>query len=84
MLYVAACFAQRVTRNIHGLKIVVLQSGQLGRFDLQTLLVQLTTSLALLAVSTTVVDLMMTRYVVFLASGADPLLIVIVQSFASS
>ena len=50
---------KRLTRDIHGVKIVVLQTGQLGHFDATTLLLQLTTSLALLAASTTMVDLLM-------------------------
>ena len=39
----------------------MLQTGQLGKFDFQTLLVQLTASLGLLAVSTTIVDLVATK-----------------------
>ena len=50
--------AQRVTRNIHGIKINVLQTGQLGTFSITTLILQLTTSLALLKITTTVVDVL--------------------------
>lgn len=35
---------QRVWRNRHGVKVVALQKGVLGAFDITTLLVQLTTS----------------------------------------
>ena len=79
---------QRVTRDIHGIKIVVIQTGQLGSYDTvgacgcvqcwgrarrvthcllwlegsqTTLLLQLTTSLTLLAVATTLVDVLATR-----------------------
>ena len=45
-----------VLRNRHGLKIVVTQTGKLGTVDMLTLLLTLTTSLALLAASTTAVD----------------------------
>jgi len=52
---------QRTIRNRHGLKFEVLQSGELGKFDLFTLLTACTTSLALLALSTTIVDQVMLR-----------------------
>lgn len=48
----------RVTRNLHGIKLVVLQTGQLGTAQAGTLLLQLTTSLALLAAATTIVDML--------------------------
>lgn len=35
---------ERVWRDKHGIKLVVLQTGQVGQFDLTTLLVQITTS----------------------------------------
>jgi len=47
---------QRVTRDRHGIKILVIQSGQLGAFSAAALLTTLTGSLALLAVATTGVD----------------------------
>uniref|UniRef100_A0A7S1GFI7 Purinergic receptor n=1 Tax=Bicosoecida sp. CB-2014 TaxID=1486930 RepID=A0A7S1GFI7_9STRA len=49
---------QRVIRDQHGLKLVVIQTGRLGIFDVQTLLVQLTTTLTLFAAATTLVDLL--------------------------
>jgi len=50
-----------VTNNIHGMKINVLQTGELGTFDITTLVIQLTTSLALLKLTTTIVDLLAVR-----------------------
>ena len=44
--------------DIHGIKINVLQTGQLGTFSITTLIVQLTTSLALLKLTTTIVDVL--------------------------
>lgn len=52
---------QRVTRNQHGIKVVVLQSGRLGTVSFITLMLQLTTSLGLMALSTTAVDVMAVR-----------------------
>eukprot|EP00949_MAST-11_sp_MAST-11-sp1_P002211 g2211.t1 len=49
---------KRITRNRHGIQIVVLQTGLLGTFDFSTALINLTTSLTLLAMSTTIVDLL--------------------------
>jgi hypothetical protein len=46
----------RISRDRHGIKIVVLQTGELGHFDANALLITLTTSLGLLALSTTLVD----------------------------
>lgn len=37
---------ERVWRDKHGIKLVVLQTGQVGQFDITTLLVQITTSCA--------------------------------------
>jgi hypothetical protein len=51
----------RLVKTKNGMRISVLQTGQLGKFDFQTLLVQLTASLGLLAVSTTIVDLVATK-----------------------
>ena len=48
--------AKRVTRNRHGIKIVVVQTGRLGGFSAAALLTTFTSSLALLAVATTGVD----------------------------
>mmetsp|Transcript_14412 Transcript_14412/g.50106 ORF Transcript_14412/g.50106 Transcript_14412/m.50106 type:complete len:448 (-) Transcript_14412:68-1411(-) len=47
---------KRVVRDMHGIKLVAEQSGQLGQFDATTLLLQLAASTALLAVATAVVD----------------------------
>lgn len=49
---------QRVTRNQHGLKLVVIQTGRLGIFDFTNLLVQLTTTLTLFTATTTLVDML--------------------------
>ena len=46
----------RVTRDRHGIKIIVLQTGRLGNFSAAALLTTITSSLALLAVATTAVD----------------------------
>eukprot|EP01028_Stygiella_incarcerata_P009421 TRINITY_DN445_c0_g1_i1.p1 TRINITY_DN445_c0_g1~~TRINITY_DN445_c0_g1_i1.p1 ORF type:complete len:451 (-),score=110.55 TRINITY_DN445_c0_g1_i1:1700-3052(-) len=47
----------RVVRNRHGIRIVAIQGGQLGGFRFIALLIQLTTSIALLKVATTIVDI---------------------------
>jgi hypothetical protein len=44
----------RVLLNRHGLKIVVDVTGSIGRFDAQTLLIQLVSSMGLLAVASTI------------------------------
>lgn len=49
---------KRVTRNRHGIKLIIAQSGDLGGFSFSALLTTLTSSLALLAVSTTAVDVL--------------------------
>ena len=46
----------RTILNRHGIRLVVLESGQFGAFNFQALLIQLTTSLALLGVAHIVVD----------------------------
>eukprot|EP00300_Choanocystis_sp_HF-7_P023946 c25338_g1_i1.p1 GENE.c25338_g1_i1~~c25338_g1_i1.p1 ORF type:complete len:417 (+),score=93.99 c25338_g1_i1:32-1252(+) len=46
----------RTTWNMHGVRIEFVQTGAIGKFDFQTMLVQLVTALALLKVSTVVVD----------------------------
>ena len=43
----------------HGIRIIVTQTRQVGHFDLQTLLVNLSASFSLLALSTVVVEVMM-------------------------
>ena len=49
---------KRVTRNRHGIKLIIVQTGRLGAFSFASLLSNLTSSLALLAVSTTAVDIL--------------------------
>ena len=51
----------RKTFNRHGIKIVVLQTGTIGRFSIQTLFIKLVTALGLLSVATVVVELLMIR-----------------------
>ena len=46
----------RILLNEHGLRIVAIQSGSLGAFDVGVLLTVITSSLTLLAVANTVVD----------------------------
>ena len=48
--------AKRTTLNRHGIEIQIIQTGKLGAVDMSTLLINLTTSLTLLALSTTLVD----------------------------
>jgi hypothetical protein len=50
----------RTLNNRHGLRLVFQQAGMVGRFNFQTMLVQLVSSLGLLAVATVVVDIMAT------------------------
>lgn len=52
----------RILRNTHGVRIIFLQQGRLGRFSFQQLLVQLVSALALLKVATTIVDLIAIRF----------------------
>ena len=49
----------RVVRDAHGIRMDVLFNGLVGDFDFTTLLLQVTTSLALLALATTVTDQVM-------------------------
>jgi hypothetical protein len=51
----------RLLVNRHGLRIIVRQSGSVGRFDAAQLLLTLTTSLSLIAVAKVVVDYLATR-----------------------
>jgi len=48
----------RVIWDRHGIRVIVLQAGLLGKFDFQVLLITLVSGLGLLAVSTTVVDVL--------------------------
>jgi|EP00945_MAST-04E_sp_MAST-4E-sp1_P006991 hypothetical protein len=50
---------KRIIKNRHGIVFVVLQEGDLKSFELFTMLISTTTSLALLAMATTIVDAMM-------------------------
>eukprot|EP00041_Stephanoeca_diplocostata_P021766 m.513659 g.513659 ORF g.513659 m.513659 type:complete len:463 (-) comp21906_c1_seq13:2452-3840(-) len=47
--------------NRHAIRILVVQTGIIGKFSFQALLTTLVTSVALLAVSTTIVNLLMTK-----------------------
>ena len=51
----------RTVLDRHGIRLLVKQSGNLGRFDFATLLVSLTASLGLLAASTLIVDCLAVR-----------------------
>jgi hypothetical protein len=51
----------RTSMEKRGVRVIGVISGQIGSFDFQVLLVQLTTSLALIKVATTVVDLIAIR-----------------------
>ena len=57
----------RVIVNRHGIRLVVKQSGNIGKFDFATLIISLTASLGLLAVVTLVVDCLATRVLPFRA-----------------
>eukprot|EP00128_Syssomonas_multiformis_P009876 Colp12_sorted_trinity150504_noHs@18981 len=47
--------------NRHGVRLLVLQVGELGRFDFQVMLVNLVSGMGLLAVATTLVDVLATK-----------------------
>eukprot|EP00455_Lapot_gusevi_P048301 TRINITY_DN664_c0_g1_i4.p1 TRINITY_DN664_c0_g1~~TRINITY_DN664_c0_g1_i4.p1 ORF type:complete len:227 (-),score=85.97 TRINITY_DN664_c0_g1_i4:127-807(-) len=49
----------RIDRNRHGLQIIFVQTGQITRFNFQTLLVNLVSAIGLLGLATLVVDLLM-------------------------
>ena len=49
----------RVVNNRHGVRIVFRQLGEIGIFDIQTLLINLVTAMGLLAAATTAVDMTM-------------------------
>jgi hypothetical protein len=49
---------KRALLNEHGVRLFVLQTGSLGSFDMATLLIAVTSSLTLLAVSSTLVDML--------------------------
>jgi len=48
--------AERTTKDRNGIRVRVLQTGVIGQANAQALLIQLVTSMALLAVSTTIVQ----------------------------
>jgi len=48
--------ANRVTWDRHGIRLVIIQSGQIGRFDFQVLLLAFVAGLGLLAVATVISD----------------------------
>jgi len=49
--------SSRVIWNRHGIRLLFIQSGQLGRYDFQTMLLNIVSGLGLLALATVVVDL---------------------------
>jgi hypothetical protein len=51
----------RINRNRHGIKIVFLQTGSVGRFSFQALLIQLVSALGLLSVATLVTEIVMSK-----------------------
>ena len=51
--------SNRTIHHIHGLRYLVSQTGNVGDFDYNTLMLQATTSVALVAVSTSLVDVLM-------------------------
>ena len=48
--------SMRYQRDRHAISVITLQTGQIGSFSITTLLIQLTASMALIAVSTIIVD----------------------------
>ena len=64
----AGTSTRRIRRNTHGVRLLFLQQGRLGRFDFQVLLVQLVSGLALLKVATTLVDLVSFTFLLSLNS----------------
>ena len=51
--------SQRTLLNAHGIKIAVLLGGEFHKFDMLSFLITITTAVGLLAVATTIVDLLM-------------------------
>eukprot|EP00128_Syssomonas_multiformis_P006014 Colp12_sorted_trinity150504_noHs@25248 len=59
---VYSSFPQNATEiNRHGVRLIILQTGLLGKFDFQTLLINLITGLGLITVASTIVDLVATK-----------------------
>jgi hypothetical protein len=54
----------RVIHHLHGMRIVTMTKGNLGQFSWNTVLIQLTTSITLIFISTTIVDMIITRCMV--------------------
>ena len=50
---------RRKITNLHGIKIIFIQTGKIGMFNIQETIVQLATSLGLLAVASLVIDIAM-------------------------
>jgi hypothetical protein len=48
-------------KNRHGVKLIFLQTGNVGRFVFQTMVIQLVTAMGLLSVSAVLVDMLMLR-----------------------
>jgi hypothetical protein len=53
--------SSRLVYNRHGVRIFFVQTGELGRFDFQTLLLSFVSGLGLLALSTLIVDIIAIR-----------------------
>jgi len=49
---------QRVINNRHGIRLLFIQTGEIGQFNFQILLLTLVSGLALIAASTTLVDIL--------------------------
>lgn len=54
----------RIIHHLHGMRLITMTKGNLGQFSWNTVLVQLTTSITLIFVSTTIVDMIITRCMV--------------------
>lgn len=48
--------SSRVVYNRHGLRLIILQTGQLGVFDFQTLLLSVVTGMALITIAGLMID----------------------------
>eukprot|EP00002_Diphylleia_rotans_P032296 TRINITY_DN6771_c0_g1_i1.p1 TRINITY_DN6771_c0_g1~~TRINITY_DN6771_c0_g1_i1.p1 ORF type:complete len:204 (-),score=51.90 TRINITY_DN6771_c0_g1_i1:87-698(-) len=58
LLYNETGVSGRIIYNRHGIKVIVLPTGNIYRFSFQVLLVNLVSALALLAAASTIVDLL--------------------------
>lgn len=52
----------RTIQHLHGMRVLATTKGHLGQFSFNSVLIQLTTSLTLLAVATAVVDLVLAKF----------------------